>query len=44
MIRWLAYIFVCHLGWNCRRNFEATLGCVSCHRTAAQTMKGRRLR
>lgn len=37
----LKYVFVCHLGWKCKRNFTSTLGCWNCHRTGYETLKGR---
>lgn len=42
ILRWFAYVFVCRLGWSCRRNFTATLGCWNCGRTGHETAKGRR--
>lgn len=38
----LKYMFVCHLGWSCNRNFTNTLGCIHCRRTGFETWKGRR--
>ena len=42
VIRQLAYVFVCWLGWKCKRNFTSTLGCRHCWRTGYETLRGRR--
>lgn len=38
----LKYIVICHLGWNCKRNFTSTYGCIHCGRSGYETLKGRR--